>query len=199
MPITIAVATAILTAGTIHAIIRPVTYESRATVTLRPDPGARERAEADDRPFVDTAAAYVDLLASDETRRLAGSPPVTFTIQPIPGTRSIEVTATDKERKIVRPALLSLLAAADRRQVQLDDPWRLEVVGRPAPPDSISPGTGVIFIATLLLTIFGALFALFAGRLAGVRAARLTLPPQARSPLSDIRVTRRVWRYPARP
>ncbi len=77
--IVVAVGTVIFAAGVAYTLIRPITYQSDATMVLAPTP-----TKPSDLPNVldsfqrsGTAGTYVELLASEDTKKRAGSPPVT--------------------------------------------------------------------------------------------------------------------------
>ena len=200
-PIAASVATAILAAGSLYAVVRPVRYESHATVVLAPTPSNPKDVPTLLGSFTQsgTAGTYVQLLSSRDTLRLAGSPPVDITVRAIPATRSLEVKSKSRFREAVQPAIASLIAAAKRRQVELKDPWELRVLEQPSSPDEVGAGTGVILIATALLGLLGALLVFaIAGRL-GVPPSRVSPRPQMGAASSRARRMRRGWRYPTKP
>jgi capsular polysaccharide biosynthesis protein len=156
--ITVAVATIIFFAGVAYALVRPVTYQSQATMVLAPAP-----ADPKDLPGVldsfqrsGTAVTYVELLASSDLLREAGNPPVTVTVRSVPDSRIIRISAKATDKNIVQPALRSIITAADREQEKLVDIWDLRTLQAPNNPSKASTSTSVILIATLLLSLLGA-------------------------------------------
>ena len=156
--ITVAVATIIFYAGVAYALVRPISYQSQATLVLVPAP-----ADPKDLPGVldsfqrsGTAVTYVELLASGDLLRQAGDPPVTITVRSVPDSRIIRISASATEKNIVQPALRSIVTAADREQEKLVDIWDLRVLQAPNNPSKASTSTSVILIATLLLSLLGA-------------------------------------------
>lgn len=156
--ITVAVATIIFFAGIAYALVRPVSYQSQATLVLVPAP-----ADPGDLPGIldsfqrsGTAVTYVELLASSSLLKQAGDPPVTISVRSVPDSRIIRISASATDKDIVKPALASLLTAADREQEKLVDIWDLRELQEPNEPSKASTGTGPILIATLLLSLLGA-------------------------------------------
>jgi capsular polysaccharide biosynthesis protein len=156
--ITVAVATIIFFAGLAYTMVRPISYQSRATLVLVPAP-----ADPKDLPGIldsfqrsGTAVTYVELLASSDLLKQAGDPPVTVTVRSVPDSRIIRISASATDKNIVQPALRSIVTAADREQEKLVDIWDLRVLQAPNDPSKSSTGTGMILIATLLLSLLGA-------------------------------------------
>ncbi len=159
--VTVAVATVILFSGLAYSIVRPITYQSQATLVLVPI-----SADPKELPGVldsfqrsGTAGTYVELLASADTLKRAGDPPVTVTVRSVPDTRAIRVTSAASDKNIVQPALRSLLTAATREQDKLVDIWDIRVLQAPSDPVQSSTSTGLLLMATLLLAVLGALCA----------------------------------------
>jgi hypothetical protein len=158
--ITVAVATIIFFAGIAYALVRPVTYESSATLVLVPNPPAGQ--ESDLAGILDsfqrsgTAVTYVELLASGDLLRQAGDPPVTVAVRSVPDSRIIRISTSATDENIVQPALRSILTAAEREQAKLVDIWDLRTLQAPSDPTKASTSTSVILIATLLLALLGA-------------------------------------------
>src|SRR4051812_24497959 len=102
----LAVALAILVVGVAYAFARPAEYQSGATLVLTPSPNK----PADQPTLLDsfqrsgTVGTYVELLASDDTLRRAGSPNVTLAVRAIPDSRALRLTTTG-DKDVVRPAL----------------------------------------------------------------------------------------------
>jgi capsular polysaccharide biosynthesis protein len=157
MAIVAAVATVIFAAGVAYALVRPSTYQSEATVVLTPTP-----ADPADLPQVldafqrsGTVGTYVELLASEDTKKSAGDPPVSLKVSSVPDTRAIHVSAKSGDKNIVQPALRSVLAAAQRLQGKLEDVWTLRTLQEPTAPSQASTSPGLILIASFLLALLG--------------------------------------------
>jgi capsular polysaccharide biosynthesis protein len=159
--ITIVVAVVILFAGVTYSFVAPTTYESHATLVLVPKP----QKPADLGGILDsfgrsgTAGTYVELLASDDTRKAAGNPPVTTKVRSIPDTRAITITASADDRNIVQPALRAVVTAAQSEQVKLVDVFDLQTLQAPSAPSRASISPSLIIVATVLLSLLGALAA----------------------------------------
>jgi capsular polysaccharide biosynthesis protein len=157
--ITIAVGVVILVAGVTYTGVAPVTYRSHATLVLVPKPQKPSDVggilDSFDRSA--TAGTYVELLASDDTRKAAGNPPVTIKVRSIPDTRAITVSASAQDKNIVQPALRAIVAAAQREQVKLVDVYDLQTLQSPSAPSRASTSPSLIIIATVLLSLLGAL------------------------------------------
>jgi hypothetical protein len=154
-----AVATVIFAAGVGYALVRPSTYESTATVVLAATPTnpADLPGVLDSFQRSGTLGTYVELLASEDTKKNAGDPPVTVTVSSVPDTRAIHVNATGSDRNVVQPALRSILAAAERGQGKLQDLWQLRTLQEPTAPSQAGTSSTLILIASFLLALLGAI------------------------------------------
>lgn len=159
--VTIAVATVILFAGFAYSLVRPITYQSQATLVLVPQPTDPNDLAGVLDSFQRSGAAgtYVELLASEDTLKRAGDPPVTVTVRSVPDTRAIRLVASASDENIVQPALRSLVTAAQREQDKLVDIWDLRVLQAATSPSKASTSTSLIIMATILLAFLGALCA----------------------------------------
>jgi uncharacterized protein involved in exopolysaccharide biosynthesis len=151
------VALGILAAGSGYALVRPVTYESSAVVALAP----RAEIPADDIPtltggFTNSAilGTYVELIASADTLREAGSPPVTVQARAVPASRVINVTAKGSY-EATRPGLVSVLQAAILSAQRLHDAWELRILQTAQAPVAAGPSSGLIVAASVVLALFG--------------------------------------------
>jgi hypothetical protein len=151
------VALGILAAGSGYALLRPVSYESSAVVALAP----RADIPIDDIPsltggFTNSAilGTYVELIASADTLREAGNPPVTIQARAVPASRVINVTAKGSYG-VTRPGLVSVLQAAILSAQQLHDAWELRVLQTAQPPVAAGPSSGLIVAASVVLALFG--------------------------------------------
>jgi capsular polysaccharide biosynthesis protein len=157
--IVVAVGTVIFAAGVAYTAVRPLKYQSNATVVLAPTP----KNPADLPSVLDsfqrsgTAGTYVELLASEDTKKAAGDPPVSVKVSSVPDTRVIHVSAAAGDRNIVQPALRSILAAAIRGQARLEDLWQLRILQQPTSPSQASTSSSLILVASFLLALLGAL------------------------------------------
>ena len=100
-----------------------------------------------------------ELLASEDTNKRAGNPPVTVKVRSVPDTRAIRVLASGEDKNIVQPALRSLVTSAQREQTKLVDIWDLRVLQGATSPAKASTSTSLILMATILLAFLGALAA----------------------------------------
>lgn len=148
------VAGAVLLLGVAYSALRDQQYESRATVTLVPDP---ERAE--DRTILldafdrsGTIGTYVELIGSRNVIEEAGSPTSSIAVRAIPDTRVIEITATG-EQASVQQDLNAVIGAAAKSGPDLGDLWRLQVLESPGVPALAGPSSGALFGATILLAV----------------------------------------------
>jgi uncharacterized protein involved in exopolysaccharide biosynthesis len=159
--VTIAVATVIVFAGVAYALVRPVSYESQASIVLDPAPTDPNDLAGvlDSFQRSGVSGTMVELLASEDTLKQAGNPPVTVKVRAVPDTRVIRISAEAQDENVVQPALRALLTAANREQEKLTDVWDLQILQTPSAPSRSSTSTGLILIATLLLALLGALCA----------------------------------------
>jgi hypothetical protein len=157
--ITIAVGVVIFVAGVTYAVVAPVTYRSHSTLVLVPKPQKPSDVggilDSFDRSA--TAGTYVELLASDDTRKAAGNPPVSINVRAIPDTRAITVSASAQDKNIVQPALRAIVAAAQREQLKLVDVYELQSLQAPSAPARASTSPSLIVAAALLLALLGAI------------------------------------------
>jgi hypothetical protein len=159
--ITLAVATVILFAGFAYAIVRPITYQSQATLVLAPTPQKPSDLAGvlDSFQRSGTAATYVELLASQDILKAAGDPPVSVKVRSVPDSRVIRVSTEASDKNIVQPALRAILTAATQQQSKLVDVWQLNVLQAPTGPSQSSTSTSLILLATILLAFLGAIAA----------------------------------------
>jgi uncharacterized protein involved in exopolysaccharide biosynthesis len=153
----LAAAVCVLSVGVAYAALRPVSWTSEASIVLAP-----QAPEADDLPSLldsfersGTVGTYVELIASHDTLRRAGSPPVAVTVRAIPDTRVITISTTG-ERDEVQPALRSVLLAATAAQAGLRDLWKLSVLESPSGPGEAGPSASLVIAASALLAILAA-------------------------------------------
>ena len=99
--VTIAVATVILFAGFAYSIVRPITYQSQATLVMVAQPTDPDDLAGVLDSFQRSGAAgtYVELLASEDTLKRAGDPPVTVTVRSVPDTRAIRLVASSSDER----------------------------------------------------------------------------------------------------
>jgi hypothetical protein len=157
--ITLAVATVILFSGLAYAVVRPISYQSQATLVLAPTPQKPSDLAGvlDSFQRSGTAVTYVELLASQDILKAAGDPPVSVKVRSVPDSRVIRISTEAGDKNIVQPALRSLLTAATGQQQKLVDIWQLKVLQTPTGPTRSSTSTSLILLATLLLAFLGAL------------------------------------------
>jgi hypothetical protein len=157
--ITIAVATIIFFAGIAYTLVRPVTYESRATLVLTPK--ATETGDLagvlDSFQRSGTHVTYVEMLASGDLLDRAGDPPVTVKVRSVPDSRIIRISTSASDKNVVQPALRSILSAANQEQQKLVDIWTLRSLQDPSTPSRSSTSTSLILLATILLSLLGAI------------------------------------------
>ena len=196
------VALGILAAGSGYALLRPVSYESSAVVALAP----RADVPTDDIPtltggFTNSAilGTYVELIASADTLREAGSPPVTVKARAVPASRVINVTAEGSSYEATRPGLVSVLQAAILSAQRLHDAWELRVLQTAQAPVAAGPSSGVIVVASLVLALFGVVLLfvvlrhldLFVEPVVGPLRERTPPPQPDETLLRDVRARRR--------
>jgi hypothetical protein len=157
--LTAAVATVILVAGSVYSAIRPLNYRSEASIVLVPMPTNPTDVPGllDSYLRSGTGGTYVVLLTSRDTLKRAGDPPVTVSARALPDTRTIRVTATSTDKKLVQPALAALLSAAQKERAKLLDAWRISVLQQPTAPTVSSTPTSFVLFASLVLSLLGAL------------------------------------------
>jgi hypothetical protein len=151
------VALGILAAGSGYALLRPVSYESSAVVALAPSADI----PTDDIPsltggFTNSAilGTYVELIASADTLREAGSPPVTIQARAVPASRVIDVAAKGSY-DATRPGLVAVLRAAILSAQRLHDAWQVRVLQTAQAPVAAGPSSGLIVAASVALALFG--------------------------------------------
>lgn len=151
-------AVAVFLVGLVFTVARDREYESSTTVVLSPNSKEPERIsdllESFERSG--TLGTYVELMAADDTTADARALGTEITVRSIPDTRAIGVTAVGDEAD-VQPALESVVETTRTRQVALRDLFVLEVLEAPSTPVESGPGTGLLLLATVLLSGFAAL------------------------------------------
>jgi hypothetical protein len=195
------VALGILVAGSGYALLRPVSYESSAVVALAP----RADIPSDDIPsltggFTNSAilGTYVELIASADTVREAGSPPVTVQARAVPASRVINVTAKGSY-EATRPGLVSVLKTAILSAPRLHDAWELRVLQTAQAPVASGPSSNLIVAASLVLAVFGVVLLfvvlrrlnLFVEPVVGPLRERTTPPQPDAAVFSGVRARRR--------
>jgi hypothetical protein len=160
LAIVLAAVTAVLVflAGSAYGLLREDRYTSTGQLVAVPKP-----LSPDDLPsliggFQDAGLifTYVELSVSEDTLRAAGSPPVSVTARAVPDSRVLSVT-TEGSRASVRPALSELLNTVVTRQARFGDPWRLRVLQRAQPPESVGPSPVFLVLGSLLMGLLGGL------------------------------------------
>jgi acylphosphatase len=170
----VAAATVFL-AGLIYTIARDRSYESVATVVLSPSQAEPENISSLLESFErsGTLGTYVELMASNDTTAEAREMGVSITVRAVPDTRAIRVIAEGGKEE-VQPALQSVIEATRNRQTALSDLYVLEVLESPSERTQAGPSTGILLLATLLLSIFAAV---------GTVAILRRFGPQRRAPI----------------
>lgn len=154
-----AVAALILVLGVTYALGRPTTYESSALLVLAPDTQDAETRtniiESIERSG--TVGTHVELLASKDTLRRAGSPDVTIAVRAIPDSRVIRVAAQSGDAAAAKPGLTAVLQASSQLEQKLGDPWSQTVLEAPSEPATIGPQTSFVIGSAVVLALLGAL------------------------------------------
>lgn len=153
----------VLLAGLAYAAVRDPDYTSRATLALDPSPADDEDIPGLIGSFNSSGSigTYVELIASGDTFRAAGSPPVGLAVRAIPDSRVIDVRVEGGEA-VVRPALRRIIAVSLGRQTDFKDPWTLRVLQSAQPPLRSGPSTTFVVAAAVLLALLSAIFVLVA-------------------------------------
>lgn len=156
--VALAIALAVIAAGTGYVLTRDVRQSSEATLVLAATPDTREDLPAllDSFDRAGTSGTFVELIASGGVARAAGNPPIDLSVRAVPTSRVIVVRA-EGPADVVRPGLRAILAAAQERQSQLGDLWELRVLQTPDGPTASGPSTPVLLVATILLALLAAL------------------------------------------
>jgi hypothetical protein len=169
----ILVALVVLVAGIAYAIQRAPEYVSSGSLVLAPlpeeDSDLTNLLQGFDRSG--TMGTFVELIASDDTLRRAGDPPVQVTVRAIPDTRVIEVTTTG-DRDVVRPALSALLASAQAARGTLSELWTLRTLESASEPEPAPPSTMLVLLATCVLALLGGVIVFVGFGALGARAQR---------------------------
>ena len=120
----------VLSAGLSWALLRPVRYQSSATLVLAPAPVDSKAVPSllDSYQRSGTIGTFVELLSSSDVWGRAGYPPVSITVRAIPDTRAINVRASGEQQRAVQPGLAAVIRAATASQGQLGDLWQLRVL-----------------------------------------------------------------------
>ena len=194
----VGVALVILVAGITYSIVRPSNWESQSTVVLTPtvtDPAALSGV-LDSVQRSGVVGTYVELLASNDTKKRAGSPPVTVDVRAVPDTRVIRVTTSSENRRVVQPALSALLRAAQQEQQKLRDLWRLEILQSPSGAEKAGTPTSLILLATILLALLGAIAVVSVLRRTGLSLNGREARASRAEPVPDGGWVREGSRYP---
>jgi hypothetical protein len=158
-----AVALVVLVAGIGYAASRPARYETRATLVLTPTLSATsDRATLlDSFTAAGTPGTFVELLASGQVARSAGSPPIDLTVRSVPDSRAINLTAQG-DRRTLRSNLRAIITAAQVAQRGLGDEWQLRTLSSPSTPVRAGASTPAIVAAAALLALLAGVATLVA-------------------------------------
>jgi hypothetical protein len=150
----------VLVLGVAFTQVRTPAWQSRGLIAVTP-------ASQDPRTLASVVGSfnasgaigtYVELAASADTKRLAGVPGgVSVAARAIPDSRVIDVR-TEGPRDTVRSSLASILSTTVRRQGELNDAWRLNVLQTAQPATVSGPSTTALLVATVLLALLAAVF-----------------------------------------
>jgi hypothetical protein len=137
--------------------VRDRDYGSVATVVLSPSAAEPDSISSLLESFErsGTLGTYVELMASDDTTAEAREMGVSVTVRAVPDTRAIRLIAEGDEED-VQPALQSVIDNTRARRTALSDLYVIEVLESPSEPTLAGPSTGVLLLATLLLSVFAA-------------------------------------------
>lgn len=151
------VAVVILGLGAAYMATRETTFESKAMLLLAPTTQDPDTLPGILESFTrsGTANTYVELIASGDTLRRSGAPPVDVTVRAVPDSRAIQLSANGDETSVQR-ALTLLIRAAQARQTELRDVWELRVLERPSRAESVGAPIAYVVIATIILAFLGA-------------------------------------------
>lgn len=144
-----------------------------------------------------TMGTFVEYVASEDTLRRAGDPPITLTVRAVPDTRVLRISATGDER-VVRPGLNAVFSAARADDEELSDLWELRTLEAPSAASPAPPSTALVLLSTIVLAVLGAAVALavlarlLPGRPAGYEADpdELLAPPLDDEPATSRPVPR---------
>jgi hypothetical protein len=160
--VSLVVAVLILAVGLSLAAVREGDFSSTATLLLVPketrDPDSMSSL-LDSYGRSGTSGTYVQLISSRDTLQRTGLSGVGVEVRPVPDARTIEVETTGRE-DVVQPAAAAVIRAAQERETELGDVWRLQVLGSPTPPEPAGLTNVQLIVATVLLAVLGALFIL---------------------------------------
>jgi len=176
------VALLVLAAGSAYAVVRPVEWQSTAQLVLVPtpeDPGDIPNT-LDGLNASGTLGTYVELLASPDLKRRAGSPPVALTVHSVPDSRVINLT-TVGSKDAVQSGLTAIVRTGADAQSSLRDLWTLRTIQEPSAPERAGVETSVLLLASMLLALLAALVVVVALR----RLEPATPRPDPRIPPFD--------------
>jgi hypothetical protein len=178
----------------LYSAVRPVTYETKATLVAVRAQGA----PADAAATRSAAATAAELLRADVTKSRAGSPPVDLDASVARRSSVVEVRAESRSKRVLRPALGAVVAVARSRQAALDSSWELRTIDSPTAPQRLGASTTAMLGATLLLALLAPLLVWTATARPALRPERRPLRHEARPRAAATRTERRAWRYPTR-
>jgi hypothetical protein len=185
----VSLAAAVLGAGALYSVVRPVTYESRSSLSVVVSAGASRAG---------TGEAYAELLRSTDTRSQAGSPPIDLSVRVGARGRVVELRATARSKSVPQPALTALVTVGRRRQEDVGDRVELRTLQSPTAPKLLGASTPEMLGATVLLAALAPLLVLTATRRPSPRRDRRPLRHEARPRVATTPLERRAWRYPTR-
>jgi hypothetical protein len=198
-PLALSVATAVLVAGALYSLVRPVSYESRATLALSPAANVQNTSQLlSTFGASGTVGTYVELLESRDVRAAAGSASIDVDARAVAASRAIRVKAEGRPKSVVRPSLVAVVEAAGRRQSALKDPWELRVLQAPTPPKRVGASTPAMLAATVMMALLALLLVVTVGGQPPVTRARTRATHHHRPVPSGAQLLRRGWRYPTR-
>ena len=163
--VAVVVALIVLVAGSAYALARPVQWQSTAQLVLVPtpaDPGDIPNT-LDGLSASGTLGTYVELLASPDLKRRAGSPPVALSVRAVPDSRVINLT-TVGSKEAVQSGLTAIVQAGADAQNSLRDLWTLRTIQEPSAPERAGVATSVLLLASMLLALLAALVVVVALR-----------------------------------
>lgn len=163
--VAVVVAILVLATGSAFALARPVKWQSTAQLALVPTPTdpADIPSTLDGLNASGTLGTYVELLASPDLKRRAGSPPVALTVRSVPDSRVINLTTVGDEESVQRGLTAIVQAGADA-QGSLRDLWSLRTIQEPSAPERAGVATSVLLLASMLLALLAALVVVVALR-----------------------------------
>jgi hypothetical protein len=171
----------ILIAGLAYTVGRSTEYKSEASLLLAPKKGASPDVTSsllDSFQRSGTSGTYVELISSKDTLNRANAAGVSVAVRSVPDARTIQVEATGPEA-LVQPGLTRIIQAAQDREGELGDVWRLRVLASPSAPTVAGIGSKSLIAATIVLALLAALFVL-------VVLGRYRFAPIERGPAAEL-------------